>query len=98
MSLSEIKRRLAAIEQELSRRQHKIPTYEEWLCEWQQMDNLSRSVYEFIAEYPDYVQPEDADYREYIAAVIEYMHKAGVASDESIRITDIVRELEAQEE
>ena len=50
MNNSEIVRRLNALEAALP----VIPSYDQFVAQWKEMDGLSRSLYEFALSAPDY--------------------------------------------
>lgn len=82
-------RRLTALEAKCNDR---IPTFEEFKELWGTMDELSKSLYQFDAEY---VSPNDTKFTRTIA---EYLRRMGIVTGNPKDIKDIAREMEQENE
>ena len=91
--MQSIQSRLKALE--ASRKLIAPPSRDEFLRQYDAMDELSQSLYETVAELKLWQTEPDEHSRRYLRTISEYLISAGVATAGQ-SITDIAEELEAE--
>lgn len=87
--MKDISRRLKLIDKRIQALAIQIPTYEDFLSRWEEMDELSKSLLLFYAECPDLCGEVDRHEK----AIFEYLHRMGLVQNH-YEVSDIVKEME----
>ena len=69
-----------------------VPSFEEFIIEWEKMDSLSRSVFASEAESGDF-DTFDHNWRKYMTAVRSYLLKMGVIDEHTKSYREIAKEV-----
>lgn len=95
MNRGTIQSRLTALEKALSGRP--IPSYEEWVQQWENTDELSQQLFIVSAENLDEVK-EDEVFYQYMKVIREYLLASDLIHTNAKTLQEIAAEMESENE